>query len=274
MSDVEIFQTIFTEFPYALFGSLVAALLCGYLGVYVVSKRVVFVGATLTQVAVAGIAFAHLPFANFEPVYSSIAFTLAVTMLFSRMLQSKAVPRDTVLGASFIAAIAIRILMIQKSAATEAAEIEAILKGDILFVTADQFHLLLGAFVVVMSVHLLFYKAFMLVSFDAETATTQGINAKWWEFVFYLTVGIAVSVATRVVGDVFVFGFLVIPAAGAILTARKVRNIFLLALLYAAVPPILGLYLAFKLDFPAGPTTVSTALALLLGAWLLSRFRR
>jgi ABC-type Mn2+/Zn2+ transport system permease subunit len=163
--------------------------------------------------------------------------------------------------------------MIQKSPAAEVSEIETILKGDILFVTAEQFHLLLAVFIIVMLIHLLFYKAFIFVSFDAETATTQGFNAKRWELVFYLTVGIAVSVATRIVGDVFVFGFLVIPAAGAILSARRVRSIFLLALLYAALPPIVGLYLAFKLDLPAGPTTVATALILLGGAWGLNRFR-
>lgn len=273
MSDIEIFRTILTEFPFALLGSLVAALLCGYLGVYVVSKRVVFVGATLTQVAVAGIAFSHLPFTDFEPVYGSMVFTVLVTMLFAWMLQSKSVPRDTILGASFVAAIALRILMIQKSAASEASEIDAILKGDILFVTAQQFQLLLGVFIAVMLIHLLFYKAFIFVSFDAETATTQGFNSRVWEAVFYLTIGVAVSVATRVVGDVFVFGFLVIPAAGAILIARKVKNIFMLSVLFAAVPPVIGLYLAFKLDLPAGPTTVTTALLLLLGTWIFSRLK-
>jgi ABC-type Mn2+/Zn2+ transport system permease subunit len=274
VSDAEIIHTIFTEFPYALFGSVIAGILCAYLGVYVVSKRVVFVGATLTQVAVAGIAFAHLPYVHIEPVYGSIVFTVIVTLLFGWMLQSKSVPRDTILGASFVAAIALRILMIQKSAGAEASEIDAILKGDILFITADQFHLLLVAFLSIMTVHLLFRKAFLFVSFDAETATTQGFDSRWWEMLFYLTIGGAISIATRVVGDVFVLGFLVVPPAGAILTARKVKNIFLLSILYAILPPIIGLYLAFRLDMPAGPTTVATALLLLLGTWTLSRLKR
>lgn len=264
---------MFTEFPYALLGSVVAGILCAYLGVYVVSKRVVFVGATLTQVAVAGIAFAHLPYVHIEPVYGSFVFTVLVTLLFGFMLQSKAVPRDTVLGASFVAAIALRILMIQKSAAAEASEIDALLKGDILFITPDHFYLLLACFILIMAVHLLFRKAFLFVSFDAETATTQGFNSRWWEMLFYLTIGGAVSIATRVVGDVFVIGFLVIPAAGAILTAHKVNNIFLLSVVYAILPPIAGLFLAFRLDLPAGPTTVTTALLFLLGTWVLSKFR-
>lgn len=273
MSDLEIIRTIVTEFPFALFGSVVAGVLCAYLGVYVVSKRVVFVGATLTQVAVTGIAFSHLPLIGVEPLFGSMVFTLAGTILFAQLLRSKVIPQDSVLGASYVVAIALRILMIQKSPAAEVSEIEAILKGDILFVTANQFYLLLGVFLVILILHLVFFKAFIFVSFDAETASTQGFRAQWWELFFYLTVGVAVSVATRIVGDVFVFGFLVIPAVTAILIARNVRNVFLLSVLFGAIPPILGLYLAFKLDFPAGPTTVAAAFLMLLASWIAGKFR-
>lgn len=273
MSDAEILKTILYEFPFALFGSIVGGVLCAYLGVYVVSKRVVFVGATLTQVAVAGIAFSHLPFVHIEPLWGSIIFTLAATILFAQLLRSPTIPRDSVLGVSYVVAIALRILMIQKSPAAEVSEIEAILKGDILFVTSDQFYLLLGVFIAVMVVHLLFYKAFIFVSFDAETASTQGFRSRWWEIFFYLTVGIAVSIATRIVGDVFVFGFLVIPAVSAIFLAKKVQHIFLFSVLVGLISPFLGLFLAFKLDFPAGPTTVATAFLLLVFSWIVSKFR-
>jgi ABC-type Mn2+/Zn2+ transport system permease subunit len=273
MSDIEILKTILAEFPYALFGSIIVGLLCAYVGVYVVSKRVVFVGATLTQVAVTGIAFAHLPFIDVNPVLGSVVFTLLATMLFAQLLRSRTVPRDSVLGVSYVVAIALRILMIQKSPAAEVSEIESLLKGDILFVTADQFYLMLGVFIIVMAVHFLFYKEFIFVSFDAEMATTQGFRAQWWELFFYVTVGVAISVATRIVGDVFVFGFLVIPAVTAMLSAKKVARIFVLAMLFGIVPPIVGLYLAFKLDLPAGPTAVATGFLLLVIASIVAKFR-
>lgn len=274
MSSSQIVHTIVTEFPFALLGSLVAGILCAYLSVYVVSKRIVFVGATLTQVALAGIAFAHLPFIHVDPIIGSVLFTLAVVVIFARLLQSRVVPRDSVLGAGFVIAIALRILLIEKSPAAEASEIEAILKGDILFVTASQFYLLLAVAVVLLTIHILFYKEFIFIAFDPETAATQGYRATRWELLFYLTVGIAISVAIRMVGDVFVFGFLVIPAISAILLARKVTSIFILAALFGAIPPIAGLYLAFKLDIPAGPTTVATGFALLCASWTLNKLRR
>ena len=108
VSDIEIFRTILTEFPYALLGSLVAALLCAYLGVYVVSKRVVFVGATLTQVAVTGIAFSHLPFTDFDPVYGSMGFTVLVTMLYLglNLVFMYATPLETMKGVIAVGSLA------------------------------------------------------------------------------------------------------------------------------------------------------------------------
>ena len=267
MTDIQIIQTLLREFPYALFGSVVAGILCAYLGVYVVKKRVVFVGATLTQVAIAGIAFAHLPGIGMNPYAGSLLFSLIAVLIFSQLLTNRQIPTDSILGVSFVLAIALRILLVQLSPAAEVAEIDALLKGDLLFVTSDQFLILAGVTVVLLAVHLVFFKAFLFVSFDAETASTQGFRSGLWEFLFYLSVGIAVSVATRIVGDVFVFGFLVIPALSGLLVARRVRNIFLAALAFAVLPPFLGLYGAFKLDLPAGPSIVAVGGILLLMTW-------
>lgn len=273
MSDLELVRTILVEFPYGLLGSLVAAVLCGYLSVFIVSKRIVFVGATLTQVAVAGIALSHLLLPHGGSEVGSMVVTLSVVVALSRLLRSRRVARDTVLGISFVIAIALRILIIQLSPATEVAEIDAILKGDMLFVTPDQLLMLSVTAAAVLAVHLAFQKEFMYVSFDPDTATTQGIRAERWEILFYVTIAIAISVATRIVGDVFVFGFLVLPAATAALLARRMSTIFLISIIIGAIPPSLGLFAAFRLDLPAGPTTVAVSFILFLVTWIFRRER-
>jgi manganese/iron transport system permease protein len=271
MHAVEIITTIVTLFPWALGGSIVAAVLCSHIGVYVVSKRIVFFGAALTQIAVAGIAFAHLPFIGINPAVGSVLFTTAGAVLLSLLLRSPRIPRDAVLGVSFVLAIAIRILLIQKSPAAEASEIEALLKGDILFVTSEQFFLLLGVSTVVMLLLLIFKKEFLFVSFDPETAQTQGFHSRWWELLFYLTAGIAISIATRIVGDVFVLGFLTIPPVAALSAAKRVRHIFSIASALSLLPPLIGLYAAFALDLPAGPSIVTVAFIFLLGGWIVRK---
>jgi ABC-type Mn2+/Zn2+ transport system permease subunit len=273
MGVSEIFQVIVQEFPYALYGSILVGTVCAFLGVYIVAKRVIFLGAVLTQVSVLGLALTFLPFLHIPHTIGSLVVTLLSVVIMSRLLTGKKIPKDAILGFAFVSSIAARILITQKTPKVEAAEIENLLRGDILFVTPELFWLMLAAFVVAMVVHLLFFKQFTYVTFDPETARTQGFHAAGWEMVFYLIAGVVIAVATHMVGDVFVFGFLVAPPVAAMLIARRVRNIFLIAVLIGMLSPIVGLFLAFQFDVPASPAIVAVASVVLGGAWIVSLVR-
>lgn len=270
MGSSEIVSTLFNEFPYAVYGSILVGVICSFLGVYIVAKRVVFLGAVLTQVSVLGLALTFLPFFMVPHTVGSLAVTIVAVMLLSRLLTHKKIPNDAVLGFVFVFAIAVRILIMQKTPMVEVSEIENLLRGDILFVTPELFYLMLGVFVIAMAVHLLFFKEFTYISFDAETAETQGFRSSFWEGLFYTIAAVVISVATHMVGDIFVFGFLVVPPVAAMLLARRVKMIFLLSAIIGAVCPLIGLFLAFVFDFPSSPIIVAVASLVLLLAWVRS----
>lgn len=274
MGNAEIIRTIFEEFPYALYGSILVGTICAFLGVYVVAKRVVFFGAVLTQVSVLGLAVTFLPFVPISHTVGSLVITLFAVIIISRLLTGKYVPRDAVLGFVFISSIAARIMIIQKAPKVEVSEIENLLRGDILFVTPEVFYIMLGTFIIVMAAHLAFFKEFRFISFDAETARTQGFNASLWETIFYLITGAVVAFATHMVGDVFVFGFLVAPPIAAMLLTRNVTRIFVFAVLIGIFSPIIGLFVAFKFDFPTSPVIVGVASIIVGVSWIVNVARR
>src|SRR5512140_183234 len=110
MGNAEILRTIIQEFPYALYGSVLVGIICAFLGVYVVAKRVVFFGAVLTQVSVLGLAVTFLPFFAVPHTIGSLFLTLVSVLIISRLLTGKYVPRDAVLGFVFVTSITARIL--------------------------------------------------------------------------------------------------------------------------------------------------------------------
>jgi ABC-type Mn2+/Zn2+ transport system permease subunit len=268
MAVYDILITILEDFHFALFGSMLVGALCAFLGVYVVAKRIVFFGAVLTQISVLGLAISFLPFVAISHTLTSLLLTLGFALVVSRMLTGKKFPRDAILGIVFVTAIALRILILQITPTVEAAEIEHLLRGDILFVTSELFIPMLTVFLLVMGLHLMFFKEFQYISFDAETARTQGFQAGFWEMLFYGTAGAVIALATHMVGDIFVFGFLVVPPFAAMLVTRHVRRIFLFSFLIGATAPALGLFLAFLLDLPSSPTSVAVASVVLITAWL------
>ncbi len=76
------------------------------------------------------------------------------------------------------------------------------------------------------------------------------------------------------VGDLFVFGFLVVPPVAALLLARRVNAVFTISVLLGVLSPPVGLYLAFLWDFPSSPAIVGVACLLAALAYALSLIRK
>jgi len=273
-------------FPYAVLGSILAGIICSFLGIFIVSQRVVFLGAVLTQVAIAGVAFSflhliHFPsfmaenpsFHNFEPAFYSLAFALITVVIFSQTHKQKYLTQDGILGIIFVVAVAARIMFIQKSPVADVSEVESILKGDILFINQTQFFILGAILVFTISLFLIFQKQLKFVTFDPESASAHGINSKIWLVIFYAVVGTGISLTTRFVGDVFAFAFLIIPSSIGLLLASKVKNVFLISVVIGAVVPPISIFIAFKYDFSSGPTAVITAFVLFLVVFIFRKIK-
>ena len=281
----ETIQTLLELFPYAILGGITAGVICSFLGVFVVSQRVIFLGAALTQAAIAGVAFSFLHLINledilaqvynarisedsfihhFEHTFFSLLFTVIAVLIFAHNYKKEFITRDSLLGFIFVIAIAMRIIFIQKSPIAEVAEIESILKGDILFIGAAELYSLLVILFVLIRIFSLFRRQLRYVTFDANTAAAHGLNDRLWLIVFYVTVGIGISLTTRFVGDVFSFAFLIIPASVAVMVARTLKGVFMISILIGAVIPPFAIYVAFILDVSSGPTAVVLAFFLFL----------
>ncbi len=125
-----------------------------------------------------------------------------------------------------------------------------------------------------------FYKEFLFVSFDYETALAHGLAARWWNLLLYLTLGLAIAFAIRSMGVLLVFTLLLVPAMTARLIAARMASMFSLSVGFGMLSVPIGLYLAFRIDLPTGTTVSAASLGLLLlvlaarGLYRLTRGRR
>jgi ABC-type Mn2+/Zn2+ transport system permease subunit len=209
---------------------------------------------------------------HFEHTFFSLLFAVFAVLIFSQSYRQKFITRDSLLGTIFVIAVALRIIFIQKSPIAEVAEIESILKGDILFIGAQEFYTLLTILIIIFLIFSLFSKQLRFVTFDAETAAAHGINDRLWLLIFYLTVGIGISLTTRYVGDVFTFAFLILPASTAILISKRVINVFIYAIIIGTIIPPLAIFIAFILDISSGPTAVVLAFITFIIVYAYKRF--
>jgi uncharacterized membrane protein YqjE len=186
----------------ALYAGVLVAMMCSYLGIYVVLKRIVFVGVALAEMSSAGIALALL--LGFAPLLGALGFMLLGVCLFSIHWSPRRVPHESYIGILYCVAGALGILLIAKSPQGES-HMLTLLQGDVLTVSPRETLEMLGVFAVVALIHALFRKEFILVAFDRESAATQNFSAGAWDMLLFLTVGIVISLhpLRRRIDDLF-----------------------------------------------------------------------
>src|SRR5688572_8270901 len=264
-------------FREALYGTLVIALACSVLGVYVVLRRIVFVGAALAQLSSAGIALGLFLYGlgiggelTHHPVAMALIVTIAGAMFFGFGSSGRAgVPPDATIGVAYAVAAAVGILLIAKAKTGEAHDI--FLQGNILGITRLDTMILLAVAVPVLLVHAVFYKEFLFVSFDRETARTFGYNVRFWNLLLYFTLGVVIAYAMQFAGVMLVFNFLVLPAVTGLLLAQGMRGIFSVAIGSALAAALFGFSLSVPFDLPSGPTIIAVSGAIALAAWGVRR---
>lgn len=235
----------------ALRVGIVLAIVGGYLGVYVVLKRIVFVGAALAQVSAAGVALAFL--VGWNPLLSAMLFALAGSAFFAQPYGERRISRESIIGAVFLTFSALTVLLASKGA-HGMEEVQHLLAGDILAVAPEEVTRIWILGLVVMAVFLLMRKEFLLVAFDAETAQALGYRTRLWEFAFYILLGGFIGVVIHLVGLVLIFGYLVLPALGALMIARRMTQVVGVAIVNALIATVLGLVVSIVFDLPTTAT--------------------
>jgi len=245
----------------ALGGTMAIGAVCAFLGVYVVLRRIVFVGATLAQISSAGIALGILT--GWSPSALSLAFTFLAVLFLAHPIVGARLPRDATLGIAFTVSGAVAVLLVAHTAAGNE-EVVHLVQGNLLAMTSAEARRLAIVFAVVLLVHLGFFKEFLYISFDPRMAITQGYRAERWNLAFYLLLGLAIALAIKAIGILLMFAFLVVPAAVGLLVSRGLAATFVVAVGVAVVAVFLGIYFSYRFDFPSAPMIVTVLGGLLL----------
>jgi zinc transport system permease protein len=261
-------------FKDALYGTVLIGLACAVLGVYVVLRRIVFVGAALAQLSSAGIALAlwlagkgWMLGISTHPIALALILTVAGALFFGAGGGRGRIPPDATIGVTYAVAAAIGIILISKASTGEAHDI--FLQGNILGITRLDALVLLGVAIPVLLVHVLFYKEFLFVSFDRETARTLGYRVNFWNLLLYLTLGLVISFAMQFAGVMLVFNFLVLPAVTGLLISRSMAGTFFWSIASALIAAVIGFSLSVPFDLPSGPAIIAVSGVLVLLAFLV-----
>jgi ABC-type Mn2+/Zn2+ transport system permease subunit len=275
-----------------LVGWLVGMLL-SLVGVVVVARDQVFLGAAVSQASTLGIALALcasgvFPLHSATPglshstswlccdstqVAMAVAFSILAALVTSRADRAKHESHEAITGWVFLISASLSVLAVAHSP-FGLEEIRRIHSSSIIGATATDVRVF--AVLLVLTVLLLAVAGRRLLLFimDPTMAAAVGMRVGRWALFESVWLGLVVGLSIRVSGMLFTFGSLVLPPLVAKNLCREVRPMFIVAPLVALATNSLGFVLANRWDSPPAQMNVAIAAFLLLAVWLYRGFGR
>lgn len=254
-------------FQTAALATLVLAGLHAYLGFHIVRRGVLFVDLALAQMAALGVSVALM--LGKEPE-DPLCFALALgaTFLGAGLFawlrgRSRNVPLEAFIGIVFATAQAGAFLLLEKNP-SGAEHLKETLVGSLF--TLDPKYILRVALLYagIGVVHVLLRKPFFELTNDPRGAIQRGRRVFLWDFLFYATFGMVVTVSVQIAGVLLVFGLLVIPAVAGLMATPRTGPALAIGWVFGFTCGVLGLLGSVQWDLPAAPSILVTLTLMLV----------
>lgn len=261
----------------ALEAGTIVAVLCGFIGWFVVLRGQTYAGHALSQVGFPGAAGAVL--VGIPPILGLLGFCAAAALgigALGTVAHGERRAESAGIGTILAFALALGFLFARLYRGFVDAAY-AFLFGTFLGITDSQVVILLITAVVAVAALTVVARPLLFASVEPDVAAARGVPVRALSTLFLLLMGLAVASASMVTGTLLVFALLVTPAATAQqLTTRPAAGIAL-SVVIALLVTWLGLAVAYFSVYPVGfyVTSIAFAAYLLARAWRsLSTMRR
>ncbi|MCZ2121145.1 MAG: metal ABC transporter permease [Anaerolineales bacterium] len=251
-----------------LLASVIVGVLCAVMGTYVVLRGMAFLGDAMAHAILPGVAVVYLFGGNL--LLGAGVAAIAVALGIGFFSKQGDIKEDTAIGILFAAALALGIALIS-AMQTYAVDLSHILFGNVLSVSASDLWLIAGLSFLILLTVAIFYKQFLVASFDPALAATLRLPTELLRNLMLILLALTVVVSLQTVGVSLVAAMLVTPAATAYLLARRLLPMMLISAALGALSSVIGLYLSYYLNIVSGSAIVLTATFLFLLGFLWKR---
>ena len=269
---MDILDALLTPLSYAfiqrgLLAALMVGVLCSVIGCYVVLRSMAFLGDAMAHAVLPGVAVAYLLGRNLTLGALAAALVVALGVgLFSRRGMIK---EDTAIGVLFAAALSLGVVLIS-SIRTYAVDLSHILFGNVLGVSSLDLWLTAIIGVVILASILVFYRQFLVISFDPVLAATLRIRVGFFNNLLLVLLALTIVISMQTVGVGLVAAMLVTPAATAFLLVRRLPAMMVLSGLIGGFSSLVGLFASYHLNVASGAAIVLTTTLIFLVVFLFA----
>ncbi len=240
----------------ALAAGIITSILCAFVGVFVITRKMAFFANAVAHSSLTGIAIGFL--ANTNPFWSAIGFGALVGIGIGYLYRKSVLFIDTVIGIFLPSSMALGIILIGFVKGYKPSLL-SYLFGDILAVTNSDLYIISVLSLISFIFLIAFFHEIIIISLDEDWARVKGVAVNPIDYTFFVILSLIIVVSTKIVGIILVSALIVIPPASAMNVARNFKETMIYSILFGIISAILGIWFSYMFNISTGPSIVITA---------------
>ena len=257
-------------FVRGLIAATLVGSLCSLIGVYIVLRRMSYIGHGLSHAVFGGAVVSYILSFNFFIGASVWGFLSA--LLITLTTRKRKIGSDAAIGIITTASFALGIALISRFKSFTR-NFDDALFGNILGVTEGNLIAILVVSLVTVVIVIVGYKLFLFATFDPEVAGFYGVPTVWVDTMFSLVLAATIVVSIRVLGVTMIAAAIVIPPIIARLLTDSFKTMILLSTGIGAFCGLGGIYISYFVDVSSGASVVLFSTLLFVLALVYSSLR-
>jgi len=244
----------------ALVAAIIVGVVCSVLGVYIVLRGMAFLGDAMAHTILPGVVAAY--FLGWPLAVGALVMGVLTALGIGFLTRRAALQEDTAIGVILAGFFALGVALL--SAGASSVDLAHFLFGNLLGVSSGDLLITAALGGLVLLVIFLFYKEFLVLSFDPLLATTLRLPTTFLHYLLLLLIAVTIVVALQVVGVALMLAILVTPAAAASFVTHRLPAMMAVSALIGVVSGVAGVYAGYYLDIASGPAVVLAATSIFL----------
>ena len=259
--------------------SLLVSVTCSILSVFVVLKKLAFIGQGISHSAFGGIAFGlwlfpALTAPNLWVYLITVGFCVLVAFFIAYTSRSEIISEDSAIGIFFVTSMALGVILLAQRH-TYTTDVTSYLFGKVAAVSREDLFCLGGLFLLVSLCVMVFFRDLYASAFDTAFAGVIGAPTSFLHYLLLFLLSLTIVLSVKIVGIILVTAFLVIPGASALLVTIQFKRMVLVSVSIGILAALAGIAISNKsTSLPAGATMVVVQFGIFILLFILQRTRR
>lgn len=252
----------------ALLAAIFAGVMCGIVGTYIVSRRMVFLCGGITHSSFGGLGIAL--YAGINPTLGALLFAILSALGIEWASGKGMIREDSAIGIMWSIGMAIGALFMSLAPGYTSGDLASYMFGSIVTVTTSEVTILAAFSMLCLIGILLWWRPIMQLAFDRDFARSQGLKTEAISYILSAIVAITIVLAIKIMGIVLLLSLFTMPAITANIATKSYYKITILAIAIAVFSSILGLICSYTWEIPPGTSIIFILSALLIATKILS----